>query len=83
MICDEIFDFGVVGPPSAMARSFWPNSLVKWLKIGFFLLRSPIDTSKCKFFLQIPPEPKNSVKTKALEKKIGSITQKMTEIWAI
>ena len=70
-------------PPSAMARSFWPNSLVKWLKIGFFWLRSPLDTSKCKIFLQIPPEPKSIVKTKALEKKIGSIAQKMTEIWAI
>ena len=76
MICNEIFDFGVVGPPSAMARSFWPNSLVKWLKIVFFLLRSPLDTSKCKIVLQIPPEPKSIVKTKALEKKLAPLLKK-------
>ena len=33
--------------------------------------------------MEIPPEPKNIVKTKALEKKIGSIAKKMTEIWTI
>ena len=76
MICNEIFDFGVVAPPSAMARSFWPNSLVKWLKIRVFLLRSPLDTSKCKIFLQIPQEPKNIVKTKALEKKLAPLLKK-------
>ena len=80
MICDEIIDFGVVPlSPSAMARSFWPNSLVKWLKIVLFLLWSPLDASKCQKILQIPTEPKNVVKTKALKK----LAQQTTEIWAI
>ena len=35
------------------------------------------------FFLQIPPEPKNIVKTKVLGEINGSIAEKMTKIWAI
>ena len=67
MICDEIFDFGVV-PPWRNGRSFWPNSLVKWLKNGVFWLRSSLDTSKCRKILQIPTEPNNIVKIKACKK---------------
>ena len=54
----------------------------KMAQTFFFFTSEPSRYIKMQNFLKIPPEPKNIVKTKAVEKN-GYIAQKMTEIWAI
>ena len=70
------FWFWSGGPPQRNGPKFLAKFPCKMAQNWGFLTSEPSRYIKMQIFLQIPPEPKNIVKTKALEKKLAPLLKK-------